>query len=92
MDIFKLRAGLNRTRIDFIFTDLELAFTFAVSAARSGNPDSRNRNRANARNAYFHMRDTLLPLCTPTDSECTEIVGKLGELQRCLETFGEKIA
>jgi hypothetical protein len=89
-DALKLQSDLNRTKIDLIFTDLELAFTFAASAASSENPDTRNRNRANARKAYFQIRDKLLPLSSPDDSERAQIVWKLRELQRCLERLGEK--
>jgi hypothetical protein len=85
-------ADLNRTKIDLIFTDLEVAFAFAALAATSENPDTRNRNRANACKAYCQIRDKLLPLCTPNDSQRAEIERKLGELRRCLERLGEKFA
>jgi len=87
-----LKDELNRTQIDLIFADLELAFTFAASAAASENPDTRNCNRAHALKAYFHIRDKLLPLCTPNDSQRAEIERKLAELQRCLERLSEKSA
>jgi hypothetical protein len=85
-------ADLNRTKIDLIFTDLEVAFTFAALAATSENPDTRNRNRANSRKAYLAIRDKLLPLSNPNDSERAKIIGRLGELRRCLERLGEKFA
>src|SRR5207248_5072565 len=87
-----LKDDLNRTKMDLIFAALELAFTFAASAAASENPDTRNCNRAPALKAYFHIRDKLLPLCTPNDSQRAEIERKLAELQRCLERLSEKSA
>jgi hypothetical protein len=91
-DSLRLMAELDRTKIEIVFTDLEVAFSFAALAATFENPDTRNRNRVNARKAYFQIRDKLLPLCNPTTSERAEIVEKLEELRGCLERLGEKIA
>ena len=90
MEQSRLADDLNRRGIELIFTDLEVAFTFADMAARSEEPETRSRNRANARTAYFQIRDKLLPLCSPNELEYAEIVGKLDELRHCLERLGEK--
>jgi hypothetical protein len=92
MDTFKLKADLDRTKIDLIFADLDLAFTFADSAATSENPNTRDRNRAHASKAYFQIRDKFLPLSNPNASERAQIERRLGELRLSLERLGEKIA
>jgi hypothetical protein len=91
MDTLKLRAELNRTKIEIVFTDLKVALEFADLAATSENPGRQNRNRAHARKAYLDIRDKFLPLCKPNASERADIKRKLGELRRSLERLGEKL-
>jgi hypothetical protein len=88
MDKSKLKADLNRTRVEFLLTELELAFTFAAVAETSANAETRKRNRDNARKT-FRSISKLLALCSPDDSQRAEINGKLRELQHRLELFGE---
>jgi hypothetical protein len=87
-----LKTDVNRTAIETVLADLDLALTFAHIGATAGNSDTRNRNRGNARHAFLKIRDELLPMCSPDDFQRAVIDGKLTELQGRLEHLGEKFA
>jgi hypothetical protein len=89
MDEVELHGELNRTEIETIFADLELALTFADRASLSDNPETCVRNRANAREAYFQIRDKFLPRCSPDDFQRARIDEKLRELRHRLKDLGE---
>ena len=55
----KLITKVNRTRVQTILADLQLALTFAAVAETSSRPDTQIRNFANARDALFVIRDRL---------------------------------
>ena len=84
----ELPAGLDPTSVHTIFADLELALAFTKLAQTAGSAATRNCNWAYARDAFFTIRDHLLPLCTLTDSQRTEVNGKLNELRRRLRHRG----
>ena len=64
MDLYEV----NRTRVETLFVDLELAATFATVAESSVGP-KRERNVANAQRAYRTVKDKLSRLCALTDQE-----------------------
>jgi len=91
MDGSRLPEDLNDVAIQTVLADLELALTFAAIAETSENTETRERNRMNARRAFFTIRDVLLPRCWPTESQRHDIGHKLYELRCRLERLGEKL-
>lgn len=83
---------VNRAAIETVLADLELALTFAQTAAISTNPATRDRNRSNASEAFVKIRDELLPLCHADDAQYAEIEGKLHELKLRLRRLGQEFS
>ena len=92
VEAYAPNADLNRTMVETVLADLDLASTFAEIAATSENVDTRNRNRANARKAFCAIRDDLLPRCSLDKSQGVEIDRKLRELRSRLKKLGENPA
>ena len=90
MEISKLESDLNQTRVETVLADLKVALTFADIAETSSDTATRKRNRENVKKAIHDIRDVLLPLCSPDESQSAEIDRKLGELQQRLERWDEK--
>ena len=78
----KLETDLNRTRVDTVLADLQVAATFADIAETSNDAATRKRNRDNVKKAVHDIREVLLPRCSPDDSQRADIDRKLGELQQ----------
>lgn len=83
---------INQANVQTVLADLELALTFAAMAKTSDNPETQERNRNHARDAYLTITKKLMPLCSPDDREQAEIQTKLRELRRRLEDAGEEFA
>ena len=83
-----LKSEVNRTRVEALLADLELAFTFAA-VAETSSKERRRRNLANARVAYLTIKNKLLPLCTLTDVERAEIHRTLRQLKYRLNGLSE---
>lgn len=78
--------------VDFLLTELDTGLTFArlALAARSDNPQKRERNRKNARKAY----DSLLRFQARTafsSPEKTRLEEGKKELRAALRSLGEKL-
>lgn len=91
VDAYTLNADLNRTMVETVLADLDLALTLAEIASTSENVDTRNRNRANAREAFLAIQDKMLPRCSPGESERLTIYRKLRDLQTRLKQLGENL-
>jgi hypothetical protein len=85
-------ADVNRTALETLMADLELALTFVHTAETSANPETRSRNRNNARTAFLKIRDELLPLCSPDDASRAQIDTKFADLRKRLEALGERFS
>ena len=82
---------LNQTLVEILLTDLELAFAFSDIAVTSQDAETRNQNRENAREAFYAIKDEMLPRCSLNESEKIKIYGKLRELRSRLEQLGEHL-
>lgn len=78
----------NRIGIQFLFTDLDVALSFLMVAATSGNLAIKQRNWKNARKAHDAVRH-LLPRLTPTSEELQLINERLFALRLRLQAVGE---
>ena len=85
-------ADVNQAAIELVLADLEVALTFAHSARASSDAETRSRNRLNAREAFFKIRDELLPLYSPDNSSRAEIEKRMTALREQLEALGEKLS
>jgi len=47
-----LRADIAKARLNFLLTELEMGYTFAIIAQHTDDPVKADRNRANALRAY----------------------------------------
>ena len=83
-----LKSEVNRTRVETLLTDLELAATFAAIAETSSN-EKRHRNLVNARLACFMIKNKMLPLCTLTNVERAGILRTLRQLEQRLRRLSE---
>lgn len=79
---------MNRSRIETLQSDLDLALTIAAKAAAFVDGDTRNRSREHALNMFLYLRDQLWPLCSPEGAERAEIELKLRKLHERLEQIG----
>jgi hypothetical protein len=86
----KLESDLNRTRVETILSDLQVALTFAEIAETSRDAATRKRNRSHVRKAVRQIQDIFLPSCSPDTSQRTEIDRILGQLQQQLERWGNE--
>ena len=79
---------MNRSRIETLQSDLDLALTIAAKAAAFADGDARYRSREHALNMFLYLRDQLWPLCSPKESERVEIELKLRKLRERLDQVG----
>jgi hypothetical protein len=83
-------SSLNKTGVEFLIADLDLALTFLEVADGSLNLETKQRNHRNARNAY----DTvvrLLPGVRPEKVQRVEIDQKLKLLKTRLVAGGGEV-
>jgi hypothetical protein len=84
-----LRERTNRSGIDFLFIDLDVANTLLDIAEGTQNEETARRNQNNARKAYDTLL-RLLPKLRPNKQERQELDRKLSLLRDRLQTVGEQ--
>ncbi len=84
-----LRERTNRSGIDFLFIDLDVANTLLDIAEGTRNEETARRNQNNARKAYDTLL-RLLPKLRPNKQERQELDRKLSLLRDRLQTVGEQ--
>ena len=91
-DLLSLRDDLNRTRIEFLRTDLETGIMLAQIAATSKDSSERQkRNTRHARLAYDTVMRFRYQVQLSTDA-VRVIDAKLAQLRLMLEMLGESFA
>lgn len=80
----RLRAQANRNRIDFIHAELQIALTFLDLAETTREPETRERNRANAQKAREQVEHRLREVTDIDGDELRNLQAVLGELKRRL--------
>ena len=74
--------------VSFLRTELETGSTFALIAEQAVYEDKINRNLENARKAFLSAQHFIKKIAL-SDEESAELHGKLGELERRLQTLKE---
>jgi hypothetical protein len=77
----------NRAGIDFLFTDLEMAFTFLHVAETSTSSQARERNLVKAQEGYRTVLH-FLPRVVPSPIQSAELHEMLEKLKHRLEEAG----
>jgi len=83
-----LAEKLNRARVDFIKLDLDAAITFTSVARTTRDPETRDRNIANARKGYDTVRRYLAESDLSRE-EAEEISDKVTLLEAAIADLGE---
>ncbi len=84
----KLRDQIEAAKIQFIITELDLAFTFCDIAASANNDDKARRNTASARKAYDSATHFLASATTTPetrqaiDNKVERLKSLLGSLEK----------
>ena len=85
----KLRESINRTSVDFLLTDADVALTFISVAETTSNQETAERNTHNAHKAYRTIQN-LRAKYVLTDSEADTLDSRLAEVKLRLEALGQE--
>jgi hypothetical protein len=90
LDLRNTIASSTRSQIEFLLIDIDLAFTFLNIASTTENPETRERNRRNARIAYDSVaRLASRPILSGRNLDL--VWERMAHLKRALELFEEKL-
>jgi hypothetical protein len=86
----ELRQDFERSRLQFLLTDLDTGAIFCEVAQSSNDPEKRKRNQGNARKAYDMVLKFQDGVIFDAKSKA-ELERKLSRLQLLLKRLGEDV-